>query len=186
MRDLFRITVVALLVLIALIAAPARGNASPADDHGSLVIVYKDGHRQSLAAAEITRIDVKSAAIVYRDGHTEKLRGTIDRIEFGDSGGAMMPGRSHFIGKWRVGEGNGGKFLITLDSDGGAKKSIGPSHGTWTLVDGEAHVTWDDGWHDAIRKVGSSHEKVAYEPGKTFGDTPSNVTKAEKTDQKPI
>jgi hypothetical protein len=186
MRGLFRITIVALLLLIAIIATGARGNALPADDHGSIVIVYRDGHRQSLASAEIARIDVKSTAIVYKDGHTEKLHGDIDRIEFGDSSSAMTPGRSHFIGKWQVGDGNGGKFMVTLDADGDAKKSIGSSHGTWTLVDGEARIAWDDGWHDAIRKTGSKHEKMAYEPGKTFGDSPSNVTIAERTDHKPI
>ena len=186
MRGLFRITIVALLLLIAIIAAGARGNALPADDHSPIVIVFKDGHRQSFAPAQITRIDVKSAAIIYKDGHTEKLRGDIDRIEFGDSGNTMTPGRSHFIGKWQVGDGNGGKFFVTLDADGDAKKSIGSPRGTWALVDGEAHIAWDDGWHDAIRKTGSKHEKVAYEPGKTFGDAPSNVTLAERTDHKPI
>lgn len=157
-----------------------------ADDHGSIVIVYKDGHRQSLAAASITSIDVKSAAIVYKDGHREKLRAEIERIEFGDSGSTTAAGRGHYIGKWKVGRGNGDSFLITLEADGEARKSIDAPHGTWTLVDGEAHIAWDDGWHDAIRKTGSSHEKLAYEPGKTFGDDPSNVTKAEKTDREPI
>jgi hypothetical protein len=157
-----------------------------ADDHDSIVIVYKDGHRQSLAAAAVTSIDVKSAAIVYRDGHREKLRAEIERIEFEDAAGPKAPGRAHYIGKWKVGQGNGGTFVITLEADGEARKSIGPPRGTWTLVDGEAHIAWDDGWHDAIRKAGSSHEKLAYEPGKTFSDEPSNVTKAEKTDREPI
>jgi hypothetical protein len=97
-----------------------------------------------------------------------------------------VPGRAHFIGKWEVGEGNGDHFFITLNSDGSARKSIGSPHGTWTLVDGEAHIAWDDGWHDAIRKRGSVHEKVAFEPGKTFDDAPSNVTAAHNTEPKPI
>jgi hypothetical protein len=92
-----------------------------------------------------------------------------------------MPGRAHFIGKWEVGQGNGSTFFITLEAEGSAKKSIGEAHGTWTLVDGEAHIAWDDGWHDIIRKVGSKHEKVAFEPGKSFTDSPSNVTAAQKT-----
>ena len=76
MPGLFRITIVALLLLIAIIATGPRGNALPADDHGSIVIVYKDGHRQSLASAEITRIDVKSAAIIYKNGHSENCAET--------------------------------------------------------------------------------------------------------------
>ena len=182
MRRLIRFTAVPAF-LIALAAA-----ANALDDHDPVVIVYKDGHRQTLAAGEIARIDLKApAVIVYKDGHREKLRGDVDRIEFSESGAAITtPSRSHYIGKWEVGEGNGGHFFITLNTDGSAKKSIGSPHGTWTLVDGEARITWDDGWHDAIRKRGSRHEKAAFEPGKTFDDTPSNVTAAHSTEHKEI
>jgi len=42
-------------------------------------------------------------------------------------------------------------------------------------------INWDDGWHDAIRKVGNgAHEKLAYEPGTTFSDKPQNVTNAQR------
>src|SRR5580704_14507875 len=99
----------------------------------------------------------------------------------------MTPGRAHFIGKWEVGEGNNsGTFFITLDADGEARKTLGSSHGTWTLVDGEARISWEDGWHDVIRKVGTRHEKLAYEPGRSFGDSPSNVTAARNTEPRPI
>jgi hypothetical protein len=54
------------------------------------------------------------------------------------------------------------------------------------VVDGEARIAWDDGWHDAIRKVGTKHEKVAFEPGKTFSDEPSNITDAVNTSPEPI
>ncbi|MGA2746515.1 MAG: hypothetical protein ABSE44_17610 [Candidatus Sulfotelmatobacter sp.] len=185
MRGLTRgvIAAVTLFVAFAAAAKPAL-----ADDRQSIVIVYKDGHRQSLSMAEITRIDVKPpAAIVYKDGHREKLPADIDRIEFAASDFTMMPTRAHFVGKWQVGEGdNGGTFYITLDADGTARKTLGPPHGTWTLVDGEARIAWDDGWHDAIRKVGAKHEKVAFEPGKSFDDTPSNITTAKNTDPQPI
>jgi hypothetical protein len=174
-------------ILLLTLAAVAKPNPSPADARDAVTILFKDGHRQSLAMAEVARIDLKApASIVYKDGHREKISGEIDRIEFGEPETAMTPGRSHFIGKWEVGEGNGGKFFITLDADGDARKTLGPPHGTWTLVDGEAHIAWDDGWHDAIRKVGTRHEKLAYEPGKTFGDPPSNVTTAVNTEHKSI
>jgi len=180
MRGLARVVGVSLTLLLACAFAGA------AEDHSSIVLVFKDGHRQTLANAEIARIDLKSPAIVYRDGHREKIA-EIDHLEFGESGlTANLPSRNHYIGKWRVGEGNGNHFYITLEASGEAKKSIGEEHGTWTLVDGEAHISWDDGWHDAICKVGSKHEKLAYEPGKAFGDTPSNVTSAESTETKPI
>ena len=190
MRGLNRSTGISalILVLLACSAAFAKPLAPPADDRDTVVVVYKDGHRQSLSMAEISRIDFKApASIVYKDGHREKVAAEIDRIEFGPAEVAMTPGRGHFVGKWEVGEGNGGgKFFITLDSDGDARKSIGSTHGTWTLVDGEARITWDDGWHDVIRKVGTTHEKRAYEPGRSFEETPSNVTAARNTQAKPI
>jgi len=184
MRGLIPAVALCGIVLSSLSSTPAGA----ADERGSITITFKDGHHQTLATAEISRIDLKIPAIVYKDGHKEKLKGEIDRIEFGDSGlNAMLPGRSHYLGRWEVGEGNGGgHFFITLEENGEARKTLGSPHGTWTLVDGEARITWDDGWHDAIRKTGNTHEKVAYEPGKTFEDAPSNVTAAHNTEQKPI
>ncbi len=184
------ITVIGISGILLLVCAPAIAKPvpSPADSRDSIAIVFKDGHRQSLAMAEIARINLKPpAVIVYKDGHKEKISADIERIEFGPSEVAMTPGRNHFVGKWEVGQGdNGAHFFITLDADGQAKKSIGASHGTWTLVDGEARITWDDGWRDVICKVGTKHEKRAYEPGKSLDDTPSNVTAARNTEPKPI
>ncbi len=82
--------------------------------------------------------------------------------------------------------GDGGNFYITLEADGEAQKTHGESHGRWVLVDGEARISWDDGWHDIIRKVGSKHEKLAFEPGRSFDDSPSNVTAARNTEPRPI
>jgi hypothetical protein len=174
---------ICLLALAWAVAKPAA-----ADDHSSVVIVFKDGHRQSFAAAAVARMDFKApSVIIYKDGRRQKFSPSdIASIEFGSSANEMMPGRGHFVGKWEVGDGNGSNFFITLDADGDAKKTLGSSHGTWTLVDGEARISWDDGWHDVIRKVGSKHEKLAYEPGKSFDDTPSNVTAARNTQPKPI
>jgi len=185
MRTLMRFIAIAAILVIAAVAP--RSYAAPIDERDPVVIVYKDGHRQTLAAGEITRIDLKSpASILYKDGHREKLRGEIDHLEFSESASVSTPGRAHYIGKWEVGEGNGSTFFITLDADGSAKKSIGATHGTWTLVDGEARIAWDDGWHDVIRKRGGKHEKVAYEPGRSYDDAPSNIADARNTQPKPI
>jgi hypothetical protein len=176
------------MLLIAFSSAVASSSPVPAEDHGSVVIVFKDGHRQSFPTTDIARIDFKSLAVVLKNGNQEKMAtADIARIEFEPANGtATVSGRGHFVGKWKVGEGNGSNFYITLDSDGSARKSIGESHGSWTVVDGEARIAWDDGWHDAIRKVGTQHQKLAYEPGKTFDDKPSNVTAASNTQPKPI
>jgi hypothetical protein len=76
--------------------------------------------------------------------------------------------------------------MITLDRDGEASKTLGSVHGKWVVVDGEARITWDDGWHDAIRRSGSKYEKAAYGPGKSFSDNPDNVTTAVRTEASPI
>jgi len=188
MRGLVKVVVTSGMLVLSFAAASANAASSPADDRASVVVVFKDGHRQTFAVAEIASIDIKAPSmVVYKDGHQEKIPAAdISRIEFEPLAAAGTPSRGHFVGKWEVGDGHGTNFFITLEADGTASKTTGPPHGTWTVVDGEARITWDDGWHDAIRKVGSKHEKVAFAPGKTFGDTPSNVTVARNTEPRPI
>ena len=187
MRNPARALWIFVLLTMAAGVSIAKAGATPANDHGSMVIVFKDGHRQNLEIADIARIDFKApAAIVFKDGRQSIPAADVARIEFEEPTNASEPGRNHFLGKWQVGQGNGSNFYITLEADGKARKSIGSPHGTWTVVDGEARISWDDGWHDAIRKVGTRHEKRAYEPGKTFDDAPNNVTAAKNTEVKPI
>lgn len=126
-----------------------------AADQNSLVIVFKDGHQQTFSMAEIARIEFKTPENV------------------------VSVGRGNFLGKWRVGDGMGGHFYITLDQSGEAKKTMGTAHGTWMVVGNEARINWDDGWHDVIRKIGKMYEKAAFAPEKSFADSPSNVTDAQ-------
>ena len=151
------------IVFFALILG-ISGYLSAADEPNSMVIVFKDGHQQTISMADVARIE---------------FRGT------GNASSSSSFGRGRFLGKWNCGDGNGRHFFITLDENGQAIKSLGASHGTWTVVNGEARIAWDDGWHDAIRKVGDKYEKVAYSPGTTFDDKPSNVTDAVNTSPQP-
>jgi hypothetical protein len=89
-------------------------------------------------------------------------------------------GTDYFLGKWEVGNGSSGTFFIKLEPNGEAGRSFGASHGIWTVVGDEARVSWDDGWHDVIRKIGEAHEKFAFAPGATFSDKPDNVANARK------
>lgn len=152
-----------LLALALLLAIPVGVAAATAATGNSIVIVFKDGRQQAYSMADIERIEFKTP-----------------------TSAAAVAGANSFAGKWRVGEGNGGSFYITLNRDGTASKSIGASHGTWTIVDNEARISWDDGWHDAIRKNGTKYEKRAFEAGKSFTDVPSNVTEARRTETQPI
>jgi hypothetical protein len=188
MRNMARAFLFGVLVLVSAIASWGQ-RATSKDTRGSLVMVFKDGHRQTFAVADIAKIEFKAADIVvFKDGRQQSFPLIdVQSFEFDTSATkAFPPGRNHFVGKWKVGEGDGGNFFITLEANGEARKSIGASHGTWTVVQGEARIAWDDGWHDAIRKVGTKHEKVAFEPGKSFSDEPANVTNAVNTSAQPI
>ena len=120
-----------------------------------MVITFKDGHQQTFSMSDVARV---------------QYFGSVDPYLALD----------YFLGKWEVGDGNSGTFLITLDSNGEASKTLGASHGVWTVEGNEARINWDDGWHDALRKTSSGYEKLAYEPGTTFSDKPANVTKADR------
>ena len=155
-----------LLSLSAISAtAQSRGSSS-----GQIVIVFKDGHRQSFPLANIARIDFPGGNAVADAGPTP----------------AGSPSRGHFFGKWEVGDGSGGTFTITLDENGDAHRSLHRAHGKWAYVNGEARVTWDDGAQDAIRRIDGKDQKFAYHAGKSFTDEPDNVTDAHNTSPRPI
>ena len=152
-----RSAVPVVLALATLAVAPCAMSLA-GDEAQSLVIVFKDGRQQTFSMADVARIEFRNPA--SQPG---------------------LSGKGRFLGKWRVGDGAGGHFFIDLQPSGEATKSMGPGHGTWTVVDGEARISWDDGWNDAIRKVGDRYQKVAFSPEKTFSDSPSNVADAQNT-----
>ena len=176
-----------LLGIACIASAVAWAQPSGSKSSGnSFTIIFKDGHQK--AYADVTRIDFKNpdAMVLTRGGREERLSlGEVARIDFIPSATFQL-GRNHFVGKWKVGTGGGDDFFITLDRSGEARKSMGSSHGTWEVVNGEARISWDDGWHDVIRPVGTKHEKVAYEPGRSYDAEPSNITDARRVDPQPI
>lgn len=133
---------------------------APKDNANSIVIVFKDGHRQSFNLSDIARIEFTAPATTAT------------------SAGPSVSDRGRFVGKWRVGDGAGGTFMITLSPDGEAKKTLGSGHGTWTVENGEAVISWDDGWHDVIRRSGKKYQKAAYGPGSSLTGDPSNTAEA--------
>jgi hypothetical protein len=170
MRNVIRAACALLAVVVCISVAVAANPPSKADSN-SLVIVFKNGHQQTFNMADVARIEVKTP------------NGTTTLNTPNTTVATAKPVRlSRFVGRWTLGDGAGGTFYITLSSDGVAKKSIGSSHGTWTVVGDEARISWDDGWHDAIRKVGTKYKKYAYGPEKSFTDEPSNVAEAVSRD----
>jgi hypothetical protein len=165
MHKLVSATALAIAILFALPAARAQASSHS----NSLVIVFKDGHRQSINLDSVQRLEFPGAV---------------------PAGMISVPGpsRAHFLGKWEVGQGNGENFYITLNDDGTAQRTMNDlehERGTWVYAHGEAEVTWADGWQDCIRKVGSWYKKYAYHEGKTFTDEPDNVTNARNVSQNP-
>ena len=152
----------ACLSILCLLTVPACSATTPAAGKGNLVIVFKDGHRQSFNLSEIERIEFPGG-------------------EQSSSADTALPSRSRFLGKWEVGDGAGTTFYISLYDDGDAKRSLGNVRGKWVYVDGEARITWDDGAQDAIRRGGTRFQKFAYHMGKKFTDEPDNVTPAKNT-----
>lgn len=165
MRTLFQLALASAVILPACL--PPRAAAQSQNAGGaSVVIVYKDGHRQTLNLADL------------------------DRIEFPGpvpAGLLSVPGpsRARFVGKWEVGEGNGDNFIITLRDDGSALRSLGDERGTWQYVNGEAEIRWNDGSNDCLRKVGAWFKKYWYKPEEAFGGTPENVTNARNLSENP-
>jgi len=135
------------------------GQISASEDQDKIVIIFKDGHQQSFRVADVARIEFN-----------QPTRST----------SAVSSAR--FQGRWKVGDGAGGTFYITLKPEGKAEKTLGSRDGTWTVVNGEARVSWQDGWHDVIRKVGNKYQKVAFSPGSSLDAEPSNMAQAEYTE----
>ena len=149
------LSVLASLTFLAGVAAAQKKSRASKSSDNSVVITFKDGHKQSIPLADVDHIEFETAAT-----------------------GASNSSSGHFLGRWKVGDGMGGTFYITLKRDGQAMKTYGRTRGTWVVVGEEARITWDDGWKDVIRRAGNHYEKVAYRPGTTFTDEADNIADA--------
>ena len=171
MRKIVSIAALAAMFCLAVPSVFASRHAASKSVAGTIVIVFKDGHRQSFNLSDIARVEFPAAA------NAAVETGAVN---------SHLPSRNHFVGRWEVGDGSGHKFFITLEGNGDAWRSLRHVHGKWVYVDGEARIYWDDAAQDAIRKEGSGYQKFAYGSGKSFTDTPDNVTSARNTSPHPI
>jgi hypothetical protein len=167
-RTRFALASLAALLLVS--GMTLKAVAATKSSGNSLVIVFKDGHRQTFNLADIERMEFPGTAAARGPGVS----------------GIDVPPRGRYIGKWEVGDGVGNTFFITLKENGSAYRSLSDMRGHWQYVDGDALITWDDGAQDAIRRVGSHFQKFAYSADKKFTDTPDNVAEAHNTSPRPI
>ena len=163
MKSFVRLTCLAILLCLTGSLSQVAAHAASKDSSGAIVIVFKDGHRQSFNLTDIDRVEFAGGASTA----------SVDSYR--------VPSRGRFIGKWECGDGSGNNFYITLNENGTAYRSIGDLNGRWEYVDGEARVTWEDGAQDAIRKSGPQYFKFAYSAGKSFIADPDNVAHARNT-----
>jgi hypothetical protein len=149
------------VVAMAVATAMPQTKSSPAEEDRTVVIVFKDGHQQTFRLADIARIEFSTPTTAVTAAN-----------------------RAHFLGVWKVGigGGNSGTFLIKLKRGGIAEKTMGSHDGTWTVVNGEARCSWDDGWTDVIRRNGGHWEKAAWAPGSSLDSPPASIAKAEYTE----
>lgn len=171
MRLIVSVAALATMLCLAVPSGFAKTPPASKSSSGTIVIVFKDGHRQSFNLSDIDRVEFPASATAAGE------KGAVN---------PLLPSRAHFLGKWEVGDGMGSTFFITLEENGDAWRSLNHEHGKWVYVDGEARVTWDDGWQDVIRKVGSIYQKFAYKAGRSVTDTPDNVDSARYTTPRPI
>src|SRR5271165_2523950 len=113
MRKFVSVPALAAVLLCAILAdtAPMAKAAPPAKAApGTLVIVFKDGRRQTFNLSDIERVEFPAATAASTDIPPAN---------------PQAPPRGRFIGKWEVGDGAGNTFSITLDENGSAFRSLG-------------------------------------------------------------
>jgi hypothetical protein len=159
------------LLLLSVPSSFAAGAPAAKSGAATIVIVFKDGHRQTFKLSDIERVEFPGGGAVASESNSPA--------------GQMTP-RGVYFGKWEVGDGGNGTFIITLKENGEAHRTLNESDGHWSYVNGEAQITWNDGAMDAIRKVGSKFRKYAYSAGKSFNDHPDNEGEARNTSPRPI
>lgn len=85
-----------------------------------------------------------------------------------------------FAGSWQIVDAKG-KTVSTLTLTGShtAKKSHVPNAtGKWEVVSSEARITWSDGWRDILRPQSDGVQKIAFRPGTSWKDKPTNTERA--------
>ena len=86
---------------------------------------------------------------------------------------------SQFEGTWKTKDTKGNPFEIVLSADGSAK---GDRHGEglngkWKEEGDSAVIEWGDGWTTKITKMGDQYKKMAYEKGKSMGESEAQKVK---------
>ena len=109
MKTFARLTGLAIFLCLTGSLIPVAAHAASKDTSGAIVIVFKDGHRQTFNLSDIDHVEFAGGA------SSHPLPADSYRV----------PSRGRFFGKWECGDGRGNNFYITLNEDGTAYRSIG-------------------------------------------------------------
>lgn len=105
---------------------------------------------------------------------------------------AAQSENSAFTGIWKVQDGKGRDFYITLSADGTAASSWiavedqrRNQKGTWALTDGKVVITWSNGWRETVVASEGGFLKSAFAPKQAMEDKPANTSPAVKVEAIP-
>ena len=97
-----------------------------------------------------------------------------------------------FVGHWKVQDGKGRDYFITLAADGTAASKWSAAEeqrrnqsGSWVATEGGVLITWNNGWRDAVVTQESGFLKKAYAPKMKVGEEPANTSPALKVEALP-
>jgi len=87
-----------------------------------------------------------------------------------------------YEGSWILNDTHGSPFEVTLSKDGTASGTHGDAmkHGTWKETDGAVVIHWNTGWTTRIAKDGNKYVKMAFKPGASLTDSPTDTSEAKR------
>lgn len=105
---------------------------------------------------------------------------------------AVQSDNSAFTGIWKVQDGKGRDFYITLAADGSATSTWTVEAdkrrnqtGAWKVTDGKVVITWDNGWREVVTTSEGGFAKSAFAPKQKLEDKPANTSPAVKVEAIP-
>jgi|APCry1669193181_1035450.scaffolds.fasta_scaffold05921_4 hypothetical protein len=87
-----------------------------------------------------------------------------------------------YEGEWVLKDSDGTSFQAIFKNDGTASGTHGKSmkHGTWKEDAEGITIKWDTGWTTRITKANNQYIKLAFKPGASVNDQPTNTSDAVK------
>jgi hypothetical protein len=125
-------------------------------------------------SSEMWRTPV-AGKVVDLQVHLEKLPDTNREVMSLTSPQRDVRDSSSWIGQWDCGD-----VVITLNDDFTADKNKTNHLGKWQYVNGDAHIVWNDGKQNVLRRNGQGFQKLYWEAGVSLDSPPTSTCPAVK------